>query len=174
MKKLKLILLSLLFGCEQIDLTSPFERNYYVIRKGQHYANFRGIAVADNGIYGTFAFLNVPIEEHEQINKLVGLSHFNVHDNSVRFGWWYKNGLFHIYLYVYQDGARSWSEIGSVKVLDVVKYSIHFRDGYCYVNVLNDKFSFEMPHCRFVRLPYYGGNIPAPNDIEISISINRY
>jgi hypothetical protein len=158
-----------------IDLEHPKERNLYVIRKGQHSVNWPGIAQVPNGfIYGHFKFLTVPIVEHDQINKLVGLSDkYNVHWSSIRIGWKYiGNGQFEIYAYQYAFGKRSWQKMCVIYQHEQVSYSV---SKYGEIEVKHYSYrpgkTIGLFNTPWLRLPYYGGKEPAPNDIKIELTV---
>lgn len=155
----------------------------YTITQGQHYANQSTYQAVDydelkftvkfdsSAIYQT----TVPIDQ-EDINKLYGFSDNNAEHQqfSARFGWNWARGALRLYAYVYNNGERASREITSIKIGN--EYS-------CSIKVSNDHYIFsannvttEMSRSSttstaigYKLYPYFGGDEPAPHDINIWI-----
>ena len=96
-----------------------------------------------------------------------GLRH---HQHSVRLGilWDEKTDRVKVLAYIYQDGKRHWHELGtgtrggkyraSITVTDS-EYVVTFSD-----SIYRTKRSGRGP--LFVLYPYFGGTLPAPQDME--------
>ena len=155
----------------------------YVIHKGNQYCDksiYKHVEYAElkfkvkfdsSAIYTTEDSIN-----QYDINKLYGFSDNNAaHQQfSARFGWRWSNGALRLFGYVYNDGIRRFKELGMVKIGVENTCSIKVENGV-YRFGLNDKTDTlfrKSPTARAIgyRLyPYFGGDEPAPHDINIWI-----
>ena len=115
-------------------------------------------------------------ENQSDINKLFGFSDNNEmhHEYSARFGWRWSDGALRLFAYVYNNGAMSFKELGSVAIASVNTCSIEVA-GDNYIFKLNDH-GTTMPRqsttaeaIGYRLYPYFGGDEPAPHDISIWI-----
>lgn len=186
MKKLfKLLLIALVAvvstSCQE-ESEFPFE--VFRINKGQHFSTRRVSALQTKGIQFQAMFDETAIyqsqtwENQYDINKLMGFSDANSmhHTNSARFGWRWADNQLEIFAYVYANGERTVMEkLGTVQLNQTENYILAI-DGDSYVFTLG-----ENPPVRFKRgntakigahymlYPYFGGDEPAPHDINIMI-----
>ena len=110
------------------------------------------------------------------VNKLIGFSDNSTlhHEFSARFGWrWNKNAL-SLQAYVYNDGKRSFKDLGVIEIGKDYTCSI-VVDGDHYSFLLNNKIT-EMPRTSagsiaegYKLFPYFGGDEVAPHTVTIQI-----
>lgn len=155
----------------------------YSIKQGQHYSDQKSYkAVALSGLnfivkFDSSAIYKTGKEENQyDINKLYGFSDNNAdhHQYSARIGWaWNKNAL-RLYAYVYNEGIVSKSEIGIVAI---------GTETHCSIKVAGDFYIFSMNEAQlsvprksatslangYMLYPYFGGDEPAPHDVNIRI-----
>ncbi len=145
------------------------ENNSYPLWK---HSSLRFVAIFDSSCIYT----NVDPANQADINKLYGFSDCTTphHANSARFGWNWINGAIHIHAYCYVDSVRQYKELGTVSLNKEVNCSIETLPGK-YVFTLNGKRDTMQRHCtdsiaNGIKLfPYFGGDEPAPHDIQIKI-----
>lgn len=165
-------------------LTAPIDSFItYRILKGKNYcennsyplwkqSSLRFVVIFDSSCIYT----NVDPVNQADINKLYGFSDCTTlhHANSARFGWNWINGAIHIHAYCYVDSVRQYKELGAVSLNKEVNCSIETLPGK-YVFTLNGKRDTMLRHCtdsiaNGIKLfPYFGGDEPAPHDIQIKI-----
>jgi hypothetical protein len=154
----------------------------YKIRKGSHYSGFRlapffGKTTSKYEVVFTKSCI-YQIEGPGQfdVNKLFGLSYGFHHENSARFGWRAVDDLIEISLYCYKDGRRVIKEMTSIEtekpyVFEICNTGSHYEltiesvtgpfRGYAIVSKpQTTKLGYKL-------FPYFGGNLPAPHDVEI-------
>ena len=120
-----------------------------------------------------------------QVNKLVGIGHVHHHLNSVRVGWRNtdENGL-ELVAYLYHNGDRSYKSIATnvavnKPMLIDVEYKTN-KEGYVQAEIRIDGISrsvdvwksmkwWERLPVMYECLPYFGGLVPAPHDINLCI-----
>lgn len=155
----------------------------YIIRSGQHYANFNNyqpmqieqlqfIVKFDH----TAEYKTTDVNNQEDINKLYGFSDNNSghHQFSARFGWNWARGSLRLYAYVYNNGERSSKEIISIKPE---------QEYHCSIKVSGNKYIFSVDAVTlemyrgsttalangYKLYPYFGGDEMAPHDVHIRI-----
>ncbi|HYC39898.1 MAG TPA: hypothetical protein VEB63_05360 [Chitinophagaceae bacterium] len=183
------VCLLLLFSCSKAPLTeksfAPHGYSFvkYSIPAGQHYASssvYRPIDLQDLRFIVKFdssaVYQTQDPSNQEDINKLYGFSDNGAHHHqySARFGWnWVRNAL-RLYGYVYNNGQRMHQEITPIEI---------GREYYCSLRVTSDKYIFtvnsivaELPRSSgsaraqgYQLFPYFGGDEPAPHQIDIWI-----
>lgn len=118
-----------------------------------------------------------------QVNKLVGVGHVHHHLNSIRVGWrWnYRIGLFELVAYRYRNGRVDYAPLCNVPVnkeVDIIityKYekgsivTVVYCSGSSVQFVWKTEHWYEKIPFLYECFPYFGGYMPAPNDIRISI-----
>jgi hypothetical protein len=171
------IFMLVLCACESFPENS-FE--LYSIRKGEHFSNRRHVELLQ---YTTLSFEAKFDESAEYIiekgfqdskNKLLGFSDCNSshHENSARFAWQWLNNRIEIFAYCYVNGQRVESFLGTVEKGEVAQYEIRISDS-SYTFIFKDqKTEIERKNaCNtgayFILWPYFGGQIPAPHDVNI-------
>ena len=178
-----IVLLSLFFLFNCNDFLDTWDA--YDIKKGEHYSTRSGmprrlISLTDGRhmhfkAYFTSSCLYQPY--YDDLNKLYGFTDCNslVHDNSVRFAWRHDGqGKIEIFAYWYADGKRGMEKMGVTDVYVQDDYEIWARNGYYYFRFNNVEFkTARTKDCeRGIRsrlFPYFGGNAPAPQDMQIFI-----
>lgn len=126
------------------------------------------------------------VEQHD-VNKLGGLAFGGgPHGTSARVGWRYdtRDGSWLLYAYCYVDGKRKWSRqewplLGRVSLIDTVRVGVRVTDFGFETYAISPRFSYSHPiYCdlswwqRHVGLRlglFFGGNLPAPQRIEIEV-----
>ncbi len=174
---------TLFMSCEEeADLSRDF-----IIREGDHYASPRIVQSLQSNTLSfsakfnetaTYLFEDAGLQDSK--NKLLGFSDCNSlhHDNSARFAWqWYKDQL-EIYAYCYVNGERAEKFIGVVKLHEINRYQLKVTDEN-YVFQLNNQEPISITRGNvcdkgiyYMLWPYFGGTIPAPHDVHISLKID--
>lgn len=116
----------------------------------------------------------------DDINKLFGLSDgLDIHQNSVRIGWRGEGDKISLWSYVYSNGERIMERLVDVRPDEVVmaivgislsgrKYWISFlTESDAVRHRVKRKSKWWGP--RVLLRPYFGGDSPAPVDIEIDL-----
>jgi hypothetical protein len=173
----------LLTSCEEeADLKRTF-----VMPRGEHYSSPRLVqSLQSNTLSFTAAFNESAIYHFDEEgfqdskNKLLGFSDCNSahHDNSARFAWQWYNEQLEIFAYCYVNGERVEKYIGSVGLHEENRFKLKVTD-IDYVFQLNDQEPVNIARestCEkglyYMLWPYFGGRIPAPHDVSISLKID--
>lgn len=180
-RDLKALFLLLLFsicinGC--YDETTEVW-NTYTIQKGEHYSRgrFPG-TVHGNRIRFDAVFSSGTLQSNisGDLNKLYGFIDANssVHRNSARFAWVSDGVRINVYSYLYRDGVRTFKKIGETMPEQRHSYEIiakHNRYIFKFDTVTHtfNRFHILEHGARFRLFPYFGGNLPAPNTMQIRI-----
>lgn len=155
----------------------------YTIPKGERYSDKTGynlvkyqqlsfiVKFDSSAIYTTQKESN----QHD-INKLYGFSDNNGqhHQFSARFGWRWSNNALRLFGYIYNNGAVSVKELGTVVI---------GSENICSIKVNSNTYTFSLkgketsmprlsttPTAEGYKLyPYFGGTEMAPHTITISI-----
>jgi hypothetical protein len=155
----------------------------YTIRAGQHYSDqsvykqtnyteLKFIVKFDSSaIYQTID----PGNQYD-VNKLYGFSDNNEgHQNfSARFGWRWSDGALRLFGYIYNNAAMSFEELGTINIGTEYTCSIKVTAAN-YIFTLSNT-SKTLPRASasasavgYQLYPYFGGDEPAPHDINIWI-----
>jgi len=174
---------TLFMSCEEeADLSRDF-----IIRESEHYASPRIVqSLQSNTLSFSAKFNETAMYQFDNAgfqdskNKLLGFSDCNSlhHENSARFAWqWYKDQL-EIYAYCYVNGERTEKFIGVVKLHEINRYQLKVTDEN-YVFQLNNQEPISLKRgtacdkgIYYMLWPYFGGSIPAPHDVHISLKID--
>ncbi len=178
-----LLTLSLNFACtDLLETKEIFET--FTIRKGEHSSGARLDFLERNKLtFKAYFDSSATYEISDPLmwnakNKLLGFSDCNVqhHVSSARFAWQWMEDKLEIYAYTYVQGERQEAFIGTVEINTVNTYTIELTTD-SYVFYLNNYEPVIMPRVSncdkgayYMLWPYFGGQIPAPHDIEISIA----
>lgn len=158
------------------------KKKQYIIRKGGHYCLHLPRIVKGNYLKFEVLFdvscryvLNT--QDQGDINKLAGFAWGHVHQNSYRLGWSYypeKDSII-LWHYSYVNGMRkveyvSWAKIGvpiSIELGVVSKRNRPYAriDGWFNIAFAKPAIKETAALC----FPYFGGNCPAPQDVNIQI-----
>ncbi len=166
-------------ACETQDMITPFER--YTIKEGDHYSD-HGIhelshrKISFQVIFDDTCKNVIDDQDQADINKLFGFSECNQthHDNSARFGWRWSQSALKIYGYVYNNGARHDTFLAKIKLNTSHTYTLEMDDDNYYFTI--EGYVDRIPMKRtntctkgiyYLLYPYFGGNTPAPHDINI-------
>lgn len=172
----------ILFSCEEEETLS---RNF-VVREGEHYASPRLVQTLQSNTLSFRATFNesarYEFEEksfQDSKNKLLGFSDCNSlhHDNSARFAWQWYNNRVEIFAYCYVRGERTEKFIGTVNLNEENRYQLKLTDRN-YIFQLNNQEPIHIERAEtcergvyYMLWPYFGGTLPAPHDISISIQV---
>jgi hypothetical protein len=111
----------------------------------------------------------------EDINKLYGVADCDSfhQTNSARFGWRWLNGKLEIWGYTYNNGARSYTFINTVRLDEYNEYEIEFTENK-YIFRVNGTYAQMNRSCSgaakgYKLYPYFGGDETAPHDVNIWI-----
>jgi hypothetical protein len=164
-------------SCEPA-LEDDFE--VFTIPKDEHYSRQRHV----ESMQTTSLFFKAKFDEtavytlddgfQDSKNKLLGFSDCNSahHENSARFAWQWYNNTIEIFAYCYVNGQRIEKFLGSVSPGEVANYEIHLSaSGYTFI-FKNQKTTIQRKNQCEVGLylllwPYFGGQKPAPHDVNI-------
>ena len=118
-----------------------------------------------------------PRAMNQHVNKLIGISSIDIHDQSVRIGWRNtKNNRFSLFVYYYQDGKRHTYYLTNVKPGEKVIGRIVTASESVAVNVNGYGLAIaNMPKdMDWMTFPYFGGKHPAPWDMEFDIKFTYH
>lgn len=155
----------------------------YTIRKGNQFCDqdkFMPVQISQLNFIvrfdSTCIYTTQNPKNQGDINKLYGFSDNSSahHDYSARFGWrWNKNEQ-SLQAYIYNDGKRSFTDLGIIEIGKEYKCSIAV-EGDHYIFKVDDKLT-AVPRAStssiavgYKLFPYFGGDEVAPHDINIYI-----
>ena len=166
----------------------------YIIYKGCHFSTFVpkliGCKQEDFAINKTVLFednCKYSIDEPSCVNKLYGVSFglFNVHKQSVRFGWSYDGDkdAIQLWSYIYKDNVKKVhkNKLCYIPINRQVSCGIEFMctdDGKYIVSFVVDgvlQYQEVLSFTGKPRLtlgPYFGGNTKAPHKMAIQLTNN--
>jgi hypothetical protein len=153
--------------------------NTYTIEKGDHYSKgrFPG-TIHGNRVRFDAVFSSGTLQSNVSgdLNKLYGFIDANssVHRNSARFAWVSDGARINVYSYLYRDGVRTFKKIGEVLPEERHSYEIIAKDKRYTFKLDTVTHTFNRFHhaergARFRLFPYFGGDLPAPNTMQIRI-----
>lgn len=177
-----IIVIFVFSSCEE---EADLSRNF-VMSEGEHYSSPRLVqSLQSNTLNFTATFNQTAIYQFEDAgfqdskNKLLGFSDCNSlhHENSARFAWQWYNEQLEIYAYCYVNGVREEKFLGTVELYKKNKYQLKVI-GSNYIFQLNNQEPVYMKRGNtcdkgiyYMLWPYFGGTIPAPHDVHISLEI---
>lgn len=160
----------------------------FLIKKDIHYSNqflYKSLNILNQSrflsyvvVFDNTCVYELNSQDQEDINKLFGFSlGFNHHKDSARFGWFYQDGTIHLHAYIYDRGVRK-SKL--IKNLDLnTEYILTLVDeGNNWLFSVDDSWSMVVEYriekssnfkIGYKLWPYFGGNNPAPHDIQIKL-----
>lgn len=154
----------------------------YKIKKGKHYSGFR-ISPTYNKMSSKYEVIfkenciyDLHDEDQYDVNKLFGLSYGYHHINSARFGWRADGEKIQLSLYCYREGQRYMKDICQLDTERTYTLEIKNEGTYYEFLISGNTSSFmaygkitkpQTPKLGYNLFPYFGGNEPAPHDIEI-------
>lgn len=184
LKNLFFLLAGMIFfmSCEEeADLSRTF-----IVKEGEHYASPRIVqTLQSNTLTFRAKFNETAIYRfddqgfQDSKNKLLGFSDCNSlhHDNSARFAWQWYNERLEIFAYCYVNGERKEKFIGTVNLHEENRYQLTVTEDN-YVFQLNNQEQVYITRGNscdkgiyYMLWPYFGGTIPAPHDVSISLEI---
>ena len=155
----------------------------YTIPQGEHYADqnsFQQVQYDELRFTvkfdSTAIYQNLKTINQEDINKLYGFSDNNAQHQqfSARFGWNWAREALRLYAYIYNNGQRDSRELCSIQIGSEYECSIRVSSAHYIFSVNN--VSLNMPRnsitskgTGYKLYPYFGGDEPAPHDINIWI-----
>ena len=183
-----------LFSCKkQTDIVSSPKQTTAVQAADQYtkYTIYQGHQYCDQSTYvpvdyselkfsvkfdSSAIYKTVLTSNQNDINKLLGFSDNNEdhHQFSARFGWRWSDNALYLFGYTYNNGVMSWKKLGAVKIGAENSCSIKVKSNF-YIFSLNDAVDSMQrlsttPQAKGYKLyPYFGGDEPAPHDINIWI-----
>jgi hypothetical protein len=171
-----------LMNCEE---EADFYR-HFIMRKGEHYATPRLVETLQSNRLAFMAKFGPSCQYYfdeqgfqDSKNKLLGFSDCNSlhHENSARFGWQWLHDRLEIFAYCYVNGQRVEAFVGVVELEKENRYELRIEGGE-YVFQLNDLEPVRIQRgsaCNtgvyYMLWPYFGGTLPAPHDVHLSIKI---
>ncbi len=177
------ILLSIVFfQCE----SEPDLARQFIIEKGEHFASPRLVETLQSTRLTFIAKFDPSCQYvlsdtcfQDSKNKLLGFSDCNSlhHENSARFTWQWLHDRLEIFAYCYVDGTRVEQFISTVELNQENQYEIQLSDD-AYTFSVNNQEPVRIARgttCNtgiyYVLWPYFGGTLPAPHDIHLSIKM---
>ncbi len=168
---------------QSVDAPQKGQFFEYIIRKGQHYANFNAYQSVEyeelNFVVKfdkTAEYRAVDPDNQEDINKLYGFSDNNAEHQqfSARFGWNWARDSLRLYAYVYNHGEIDSKEIISIQPGQAYHCSIKVSGGNYFFSVDNTKVEMHRASTNsrsigYKLYPYFGGDEAAPHAIHIWI-----
>jgi hypothetical protein len=157
----------------------------FLTKKGSHYCDqyfYRFINLLNNKpqlkylvVFSESCRYTLNTEDQQDINKLFGFSlGFNHHQDSARFGWFFKDDVIHLYAYIYDRGVRKFNFIQTVKIGE--EHVLTLKDeGDNWSFLVDNQTELKMKKSSkfkwgYKLWPFFGGNNPAPHDINIELS----
>ncbi|GCC53275.1 hypothetical protein SanaruYs_35180 [Chryseotalea sanaruensis] len=160
-------------------------RNFH-LKEGEHFASPRLVESLQSSRLAFYAkfdescrYIFEETSFQDCKNKLLGFSDCNNmhHENSARFTWQWFNNQMEIYAYCYVNGERIEKFIGVVELEKENRYEIELTPD-AYLFKLNDQESVSITRSAtctkgmyYMLWPYFGGTLPAPHDMHLSIKI---
>lgn len=159
---------------------------HFVINEGNHYSSPRFVETlqSDRLVFeatfdqtAVYSFDTDGFQDSK--NKLLGFSDCNSqhHENSARFGWQWYNDHLEIFAYCYVNGSRVEQFMGTAELNETGRYEIAIRDDE-YVFRFDDNPPVMIQRgavcdkgMYYMLWPYFGGQLPAPHDVHVAISI---
>jgi hypothetical protein len=112
----------------------------------------------------------------DDLNKLMGFVDCNssVHVQSARIGWRYNGNKIELWTYIYFDAKRITNRIAEVDLNEWFDCEIGFTKQTYFFSVNGvDAFEPRSNICTsgfyFILQPYFGGNDPAPQDVNVFV-----
>jgi len=127
-------------------------------------------------------YYNLPPEDQRDINKLFGFSHGLHHNDSARFGWSFLNSKIRLWAYCYKNSQRFATYVTSVEFNTQYQLCINaHKTNHEFIVKHDDKIkaTLKVPKSSKIKFgyklwPYFGGNMPAPHNINIElVKINK-
>jgi hypothetical protein len=157
------------------------------MRQGEHYSSPRVVETLKSERLSfeakfhpscQYKFENAGFQDSK--NKLLGFADCNSlhHENSARFGWQWLHDQLEIYAYCYVNGERVEKFVGVVAINETNHFEIRvLKDEYIFT--LNNESPVIITRgasCNtgiyYLLWPYFGGTLPAPHDVHVSVKIN--
>ena len=170
---LKFLMIIFCFSCKKVKVEDKIPYTVYTI--SDHKSTYDIERVNSHRIEGVAKFSSSCeyelTENIGQINKLIGLSSgINHHENSMRIGWEYADGVFKLFAYWYVDGTRGESYLTSVVTDEKFEFVVEVKKDEFYVNI--NGVEFQQEHNMdslgesFLLFPYFGGKAKFPGSVH--------
>lgn len=187
--KILLPLLVVLFSCEKDNTVLRRrimkEDSYilYKIPEGHHYCQnntYQNVETSEmkfSVIFDSTAIYRTIDQENQyDVNKLYGFSdnRSTHHEYSARIGWRWSDDSLRLFGYVYNGGYMEFQEITAVNIMEEINCSIQIKGGV-YVFQVNEselllpRLSTTPDAQGYQLYPYFGGDEPAPHQVNIWI-----
>lgn len=155
----------------------------YTIPSGQHFADqnvYKAIETSEMKFIVKFdssaIYQTVSAENQDDINKLYGFSDNNAnhHQYSARIGWRWSNNALRLFAYTYNENSVTSRELTTVQIGTEIHCSIKIT-GNSYLFSVNDitqtfpRTSTTTKASGYQLYPYFGGDEPAPHNVNIWI-----
>jgi hypothetical protein len=162
-------------SCTKETLDDGF--TVYRIEKGQHESGNKVDVTTREEVkyqvrFAESCLYKIDSDDSLDVNKLFGLSDAQSHsDHSARFGWRTKGNRIEIMTYVRRSGNIVTRPIGTVSPGESACYTISIMPNYYLfrfestIDTIHRTSSFN--GVRYHLWPYFGGNQPAPQTMEI-------
>ncbi|MDP2692821.1 MAG: hypothetical protein Q8O88_04245 [bacterium] len=154
----------------------------YKIKKGKHLSGFRVSPIYNKKvsiyevIFTKSCIYNLGNSDQLDVNKLFGISFGYHHTNSARFGWRAEGDKIQISVYCYKNGKRYMKDMCLVDINKTYSMTITNIGNYYEFEIKDTTSAFysyakiskpKTPKFGYKLWPYFGGNEPAPHDVEI-------
>ncbi len=181
---LSLICMSfLILSCEP----EPDLFRHFVMKEGDHYSLPRLVETLKSErlsfeakFHPSCQYIFKETGYQETKNKLLWIADCNSmhHENSDRFGWQWLHDRLEIYAYCYVDGERIEKFVGVVAIDEMNRFEIRRLQNEYWFTLNNEppvtisRGSTCKTGVYYLLWPYFGGTLPAPHDVHVSLKIN--
>ncbi len=152
----------------------------YKLLQGKHYSRhgfklfFSAKPLLFQALFSTNCLYQDP-QNPGQINKLWGRS-FGLHTkNPARIGWRGCNGTLELFAYLHQNGKIFYEKMGECELREWITFRIEKRKSTIEIEIKGKEtrvYSFDdLPQWGYQLYPYFGGQLPAPHQMEIIVKI---
>lgn len=159
----------------------------FTIKEGSHYASERYVETLQSSVLTFEAKFDQSAvydlhdaAQQSNKNKLLGFSDCNSlhHENSARFAWQWYNDRLEIFAYCYVNSVRVEKFIGVASLNQFENYRIELKE-HEYVFYFNNEPPVTVERGNvgdrgvyYMLWPYFGGSLPAPQDVSIEIKMD--
>lgn len=167
-----LIIALSIVSCNKVELDGVVYKEFSI---DKHKSTYDVEKISSHKIEGLAKFSSsceyLLTENIGQINKLIGLSvGLDHHENSIRIGWEFDQGVFKLYAYWYADGVRDQEYLTSVVTDEKFEFTVEITDTQFYVKVNESEFitehGIDKVDDTFMLYPYFGGEAEFPGSIH--------
>lgn len=155
----------------------------YTIQKGKQFCDqsyYKAVDVSEMKFVARFdstaVYKTMSLSNQDDINKLYGFADNNSdhHSYSARFGWRWSGNALRLFAYIYNEGTVTSKELAIVKIGAEINCSIQVTNSSYLFTVNGDtqrlpRMASTPKGAGYQLYPYFGGDEPAPHDINIWI-----